>query len=277
MMKHTILKSSLSFLLGILLFTSCNNDEDTDTTTLTLPAEEVQNLLLAENISSEIAVILEDDDFNFSLLKEPTSSKTSTANCAVRTITQDEVNQTKTITLDFGEGCIGERGKKLAGKLITTYQRTANGFTKAVTFDSFFVNDNAIEGTKSLMLVKENSKGNRTSEAVVNLEITLTTGAVISLNETKSREMVEGAGTLRRGDDVFLIGGNATFVTKSGVEFSTTITEKLTKAFACKFISSGVKEMVRNGTVFTLDFGNGACDNIATLTNAKGESKEIRL
>ncbi|MBK6285899.1 MAG: hypothetical protein IPF54_27330 [Draconibacterium sp.] len=46
----------------------------------------------------------------------------------------------------------------------------------------------------------------------------------------------------------------------------------------CRFIVEGVVEITLNGTLIsTLNYGDGECDEIATMTNSDGETIEVDL
>ena len=265
-------------IMGMLIFASCSNNDGLDDAETDLSTDDVEAVVLADDITSDIDNILEDDDNDFNLLgKGVDQSKSSIADCVVRTVEENPNENTITITLDFGDGCVGKRGREFKGKIIIVYERTDTGYSKSVTFESFSIDGNVLEGSKSVVKVKENENGNKEATHTVDLTLTLSTGEVVSLEGTRTREKIEGDDTILRGDDVYLISGNWKFVNKNGVEFSGTIIEKLRREYACKYIVSGVTEISKNGNVYTLDFGDGSCDNKATLTNADGESIEISL
>lgn len=265
-------------IMGMLIFASCSNNDGLDDVETDLSTDDVEAVVLADDITSDIDNILEDDDNDFNLLgKGVEQSKSSIADCVVRTVEENPNENTITITLDFGDGCVGKRGREFKGKIIIVYERTDTGYSKSVTFEGFSIDGNVLEGSKSVVKVKENENGNKEATHTVDLTLTLSTGEMVSLEGTRIREKIEGDGTILRGDDVYLISGSWRFINKNGVEFSGTIIEKLRREYACKYIVSGVTEISKNGNVYTLDFGDGSCDNKATLTNAAGEIMEISL
>lgn len=278
-MTAKVLKFGLLMLLGTMIFISCSDEEGvTMNDSVELSTEDIQDVVIADDITSDIDNILEDDDIDFNLLSRSAgSSSSSVADCVTRTVEADTTSETLTITLDFGDNCIGPRGKELSGKIVIVYQKTDTGYSKEVSFDNFSVDGNVIEGSKSVVKVKDNGNGNKEATHTVNISVTLATGETVSLEGTRVREKIAGDDTLTRGDDVYLISGNWKFVNKLGNEFTGNITEKLRREYACKFIVSGVTEITKNGVAYTLDFGDGTCDNIATVTNSSGESREIML
>lgn len=267
---------SLLFLASFLFLGSCSsNDELGLDNELQLKTEEVEEIVQADDISSEVEEVLEDDIYDVGLSSKGSTSS-SVANCVTRTV--ETTANSKTVTLDFGEdGCETKRGKILKGKLIIAYVKTDLGYSKTVSFDGFSVNDNTVEGGMSVERLKENANGNKQSTITVDIKITMTTGVEISRKGEKVREMIEGGDTKERGDDVFSISGNWESVNRDGVVKKVVITTNLIRKFACKFIVSGVVELSKDDKQYTLDFGDGECDNKAILTDAEENSREISL
>jgi len=66
-------------------------------------------------------------------------------------------------------------------------------------------------------------------------------------------------------------------VNRNSVAFTATITENLIKKVACRWISDGLITFTRGDRTGTLNFGDGDCDRLATLTANSGETFTIRL
>jgi hypothetical protein len=60
------------------------------------------------------------------------------------------------------------------------------------------------------------------------------------------------------------------------ITFNRTITEPLLIDRSCEYILSGTVELLRNGETTTIDYGDGTCDDIATVT-INGVTEEISL
>jgi len=271
-------QKSITYLsiIGLLLFVSCQSSDDNIEVAENLTTEEALNFVLADDISAEVDDVLEDDAQDYNLSGKSTDSNTSiAAKCAVRTV---EVTASgKIVTLDFGTGCEGRKGKELAGEIIIEYVRTTTGFSKTVSFENFKVEGNAVEGGKSIAKLTANANGNPEATFTFDITITLTTGEVITRKGTKVNEKIAGADTENRGDDVYSISGNWEFINKEGVVKNALITVNLRREYACKYIVSGVIEITKDTANYTLDFGDGTCDNLATLTDLSGAVTEIIL
>lgn len=78
-------------------------------------------------------------------------------------------------------------------------------------------------------------------------------------------------------DDVVRIAGTASGVNRDGVAFTNKVITPIEKDMTCKWISKGVIEIKPEGLDRrTIDFGNGTCDNKASLT-INGNVFEIKL
>jgi hypothetical protein len=271
-------QKSISYLslIGLLFFVSCESNDDAIEVAESLSTEETLNVVLADDISAEVDDVIEDDAIDYGLSGKSADSNTSTvAKCAIRTV-EDTVSG-KIVTLDFGTGCEGRKGKVLAGKITIEYVETADGFSKTVSFDGFSVEGNTVEGGKSIIKLTANANGNPEATFTVDITITLTTGEVITKKGTKVKEKIEGADTTDRGDDVYSISGDWESVNKDGVVKNASITTNFRREYTCKYIVSGVIEITKDTATSTLDFGDGTCDNLAMLTDSEGTVTEITL
>lgn len=269
------LKTSIGFLsiLGFLVFTSCETNNENITEELT--TEELLNIALADDLSSDVNDVLSDDEAEGGFSGRSAVSRKHHPDCAERTV--EDTADGKIVTIDFGTGCEGKRGKIFAGKIIIEYKESATEKSKTVSFENFSIDENTVQGVKSVVKIDANGNGNPEATHTVDMTITLTTGEVLTKKGTKIREKIEGADTDDRGDDVNLTSGSWESVNKDGVVKNATITTNLRREWACKYIVSGVVEITKDGVTSTLDFGDGSCDNKATLTDANGNVEEITL
>ncbi|HRB72977.1 MAG TPA: hypothetical protein PK776_14125 [Flavobacterium sp.] len=78
-------------------------------------------------------------------------------------------------------------------------------------------------------------------------------------------------------DDVFSIRGNALTTLPNGTVLHMEITEPLIRNIGCPVIVKGKKTITKNSQTFVLDYGNGTCDDMATLTLPGGTVVTIYL
>ena len=186
----------------------------------------------------------------------------------------------KTVTIDFGAGC-EVKGHLRKGKIITVYTgRLHVPGNKAVTsFDNFSIDTFKIEGKHTVQNTTTPGSNERSFTRIVeNARITnINNGNWCSWNGSRKMTQLEGNGTpFFPIDDVFSITGSRNTECSGGKSRSSEIVEPLIKKFTCKWIVKGVVKISLNGTVGLLNFGDGACDNKATLT-VDGVSRPISL
>ncbi|MBK6840009.1 MAG: hypothetical protein IPG90_18410 [Bacteroidetes bacterium] len=204
-------------------------------------------------IDQRLAAPSEDLQFNFS-------------GCAL--VTRDTVNHT--LTIDFGTGCTGQDGRLRSGKVIVTY--TGGGYftpgaSWTITFDNYFVNSRHIEGTRTVTNNGFNSSNNMNWHiSAVNMKVTRTDGTWRTWNSERTREMIAGYGDSLHINDIYKVNGTATSTHSSGDVFNAVITD-LIRDNSCYWITSGTIAITPpNGVLRTIDFGNGSCDDLATVT-----------
>ena len=270
----------LPFLAGMVFFLgSCsknNTAPDNDFTT-------VQDDAYAESIFDNTTNIA-DEAYALSSVNlkssEAAENRIFLSNCA--TVTLDTSVYPRVLTIDFGDSnCLCNDGRYRRGKIIVSFtgRYMRPGTIRTTTFDNYYVNDNQVEGTKVVTNNGFNDKGNMNWTITVNAVITLAKGeGTISWKSQRNREWVEGFSTPRdRWDNVFMITGESVGQRANGVKWSRKITKPLEVKLACRFIVSGTMEIKVEGRPDRiLDFGDGECDNLATVT-VNGEVHTIHL
>lgn len=281
-MKTNVVYSLLS--LSLVLFTACSTDSDTPADQALIPVEELAVDLQAELVSHQIDDIAEAVTADeLVLAKSASAQKPSLPECVVITTTA-EGDVIKRI-VDFGSGCMMANGLTYSGKLVMLINRDyeLRMADIIVETDAFFVNDLAVIGRKEITRIWPETamSGVPSSEVVTNLKVVHPEGVYSEVTGTLTREWIEGYGSGTWGDNVVLIGGNRmvkTYMNESLVRvFEAQITEKLRREWACRFIVSGLMNIQKGDFSFTLDYGDGNCDNKAVVTSGTGVSREIVL
>ncbi len=265
-------------LLSLLFINSCKKDNETviDNSTVS-----VKDNGAAENLFADIKRVVEEaaNDEGQTARGEKSGSYTF-GNCATVTINPAWVDTTwpKTMEIDFGAtNCTGTYGINRRGKLVVTLtDRYRNlGSTLTVQPQNYYINDNKVEGTKTLTNLGQNANGNLEFKVdVVNGLITYTDNSTITWASSRINEWIAGDSTslFTHGlagicDDVYMITGSANGVNRKGLSYTVTITSPLRKEVCCRWLVSGTLDLVPNGfATRTVDFGTGNCDNDATIT-----------
>ena len=194
------------------------------------------------------------------------------SNCA--TLTFDTLAAVKTITVNFGAtDCLGNDGRLRRGSLIISFTgRYRDSLTViTITPQSYFVNDNQVTGTKTITNKGHNPAHHLVYEINANIQIIkANSGGTITWQSLRQREWTAGESTLTWQDDMYSITGTASGTTASGGSFQSNITSPLIRN-----MSNGCRRYFTAGTIAHtpsgkatrfIDYGNGTCDNQATVT-----------
>ncbi len=184
-------------------------------------------------------------------------------------VTHDEENMT--ITIDYGDGCTDPRGRFRSGMILISYtdHRYVPGATRVVTFDNFVIDSVMVEGTRTITNVSEDSEG-----AIV-FNVTLEGGRLTFPDGTFATRESNFTRTWLRGSDPLedegYREGSSSGVNREGENYTVTIIERIIFKRDCSrrkfFIPvAGVKEVVKGETVAIVDYGDGECDNLYTVT-----------
>ncbi len=199
--------------------------------------------------------------------------------CATITVTPNDSTYPKTITIDFGNGCICADGKFRKGAIVIhlTGPIRRSGSVMTINFRDFYLNRAHIEGTKVVSNLSANSNIKFTVQ-VVGGKVTFPNGRGWQYDGLKYVAQVEGGATRVIRDDVYRIEGRSKTQFNNGLTVNLNTETPLIKKVACPWVSNGVLKIKINARVLFLDFGapdNGHCDNKALLTWNNGNNQRL--
>ena len=146
-------------------------------------------------------------------------------------------------------------------------------FWRQVSFDNFTVNDILMEGIK----VIEKTGLHTFTMSLVDGKVSFPDDNVCTREFNRVRTWIAGYDTPREiWDDAFSITGETWGINCNGQSYLHTITTPLIHERSCRWIVEGVVSSVVDETDIVLDYGNGECDNLATVT-IQGETRTIKL
>jgi len=281
MKMKKVRKFVVLMLMGALTLNSCSNEgtenaivpDDSESLFEAKQSGEID--VFSEGVSAVIEEVYAKDEL---LSNSRTSDVISYLPDCV-TITTVVTATSKEKTIDFGEGCELPNGHVLKGIIYMSYQKDMAALTKeiSVSFQSFYINDVNIEGTKSVFRERSNANNNPQSTFNVDIAVTWPDGSYASRVGVKVREWIEGYGSGNWGDNVFLITGNRTTIFRNGNIRVGEVIQALRRELSCNFLVSGIINLQRNNNAVTLDFGDGLCDNEAIVTLLDGTTHIIYL
>ncbi len=266
------MKKLLSYVVLLALLSSslysCQHDKEAadDSTT-------IEDHSSAQTTTDELT-LLTSEAVSVTEGSKPASGTFFYASCVTITHTSAE----KKITIDFGTGCTGIDGRLRKGKINITYTgpyRTAGSVITTIP-ENFYIDGHKLEGTKTVTNVTTTSTKPAFNIKVEGGKITYADGTSIHFTSNRTREWTTGSQTMNLEDDGYLITGTWSGKNRSGRSFTASIASdnplfiKLTCLFSKPITRhpvqgiltikpEGLKERV-------IDYGQGTCDNEATLT-----------
>lgn len=186
------------------------------------------------------------------------------------TVTLDTTSLPYELTIDFGdENCLCQDGRYRRGKILVTFNGGYwwPGTVITYGFDDYFVDDNQLDGTKVVT-----NMGFVDGVFTWNIEvlgiINFANGGTLTWNASKQRMWVSGIDTpFQPLDDVFHITGTSEGIRPSGETWTRVIVDPLQVKIGCRWIVAGTMEIAPQGLPTRyVDWGDGECDNIMTVT-----------
>lgn len=268
-MKNLLKISCLvPFACGILLFSACDSEND--------PMSEPDLSIVNDDVEMNQAF----EDLNFLTISTLESSglgarTLAPANndlCTTAKVIKDLV--AKKITIDFGAGCTSPNGMIRKGKIFLAYSGNLlfPGSTIVTTFEGYEVNGLKIEGTRTLT----NLAINPTTKTVT-LAVKIQTGKVTWPDNTFVTFVSDQIRALKLGDLGYEISvtGTASGKSRGGFDYSSLTSTALNINQTCLqsgvyIPTSGILQLTASGALFSVDYGNGICDKLVTLTYPGG-------
>lgn len=258
-----------TLLLALVFSTSCRKRQNNRSTTTS------QDNVAVEAGFDDVFKVTESAIKDNDLEKAGNAFASIYGNCATITISPALPDTTfpKTITIDFGStNCEDGYGVNRRGVIVAviTGKYRDVGTTITVTTQDYYLNDNKVEGTKTVENMGPNSDGNTEfSVEISNGKVTYPDGDFTTYESSRVREWVVGEATeglLGMLDDEYDITGTASGVDRTGRSYDLTITSPLRVAVLCKWVKQGVIEIQPEDLYLrVVDFGNGDCDASASV------------
>lgn len=258
-----------------ILFTACKKKTQDETDKDTSAAGDNA---LAEGTYNDVHNIA-DQAINMNLTSYmPVSSngeKGICSSCVLSIVIDTTSGLSHTMHITFGNtvstvNCLCADGRYRRGTINVTWQGHYRdpGSVHSITFTDYYVNDNQIMGTKTVTNNGYNQSGHLTFGIQVNgTIIKANNGGTITWNSTRTREWIAGENTAIWSDDVYLITGSANGTNALGNSYTASINTPLRRELSCRHFVSGSFQITPSGKATRyIDYGNGACDDQATVT-----------
>lgn len=261
-----ILLSSLTLLLNSCVKKTQEVDDDT---------ESAAENFLASGIANDMNNIADEAGRTKSVSSFKSAEESSVlSSCATLKFDTLVSSNPDSITVNFGpSNCTCNDGRTRRGSLLFVYTGKYRDSLTTITMTpmNYFVNDHGVSGSKVVQNLGHNAAGHLIYSITENLVITKANGGgTITHDAKRQREWFSGENTLIWSDDIYYITGTASGLNSNGKEYRSNITKPLLRnmALGCRrHFTSGVFEHTPLGKATrVVDFGDGTCDNLATVT-----------
>jgi len=254
----------LSLAIG---FNSCKKNDETLAEEFENTFEASGNQAVSNNLSQDaedvFLEVAQDNNIAGNFAPEPVNNIIP---CATVTITP-LVGFPKTIVIDFGTSCT-HNGITRSGKINITITDSVRkpGSQATMTFTNYFVNLYKVEGTYTW--TNTSTVGTRSwTRVTTGGKITAPDGRWWNHDGTRTVTQTAGVGTATPIDDIFSVfPGTHTVTNSSNISRTCTIEEALQRKVACANIDKGKIKVQGPNHYAVIDFGDGTCDNLATLS-----------
>ncbi|RYY49137.1 MAG: hypothetical protein EOO06_08110 [Chitinophagaceae bacterium] len=251
-------------------FTSCKKDsstldaDSTIETTFELSNENAAADYMTEEDNDLLMEVTADQNLQGNGFA-PTSSTDQLIPCA--NVTVSAGGFPKTILINFDSTCTSPRGLVRKGlvRIVVSDSLRRPGSTAVMTFENYFVNGFKREATStwrntSIPPVRSWER------KVENGKITAPSGIFWLHQSIRNVTQTAGSSTPAMLDDVFSIAGNGSITRPGGVTRTATIIEPLQKKYICANIDKGKIRFQGPNHFAVLNYGDGECDRIATIS-----------
>lgn len=201
-------------------------------------------------------------------------------NCGTFTINTD----TKTILIDFGTGTTCNDGKTRSGRIRISYtgRYMDPGSIITTTPEDYFVNGVKVEGTKVVTNITQPNQPTTHTVVVSNGKLTFSDNTTFNWQTNRVRVWQSGQGDLNPYNDVFQITGTASGTNRRGKNFTAEITTPLIVKTECWLQGirkpvSGVYVVTGENSQRTINFGDGTCNRVVTVTLGNGATFTFSL
>lgn len=248
------------FTLGLLI-TSCSEDKE-------------DPIIDAELTQTELRTIMETDAVAASADNILAELYGSSNNLSGRNASECyEVTYTETGYTAVFNNCVLNGTDNANGTVTVVYSTEPGTAAFTATYVDFYVGDVKLNGTRSFTLNGDPGQGSVSFSVTSDMTAEFSDGKVIS--ESGSREF-----TFTLGDSLetstYSISGSWELLVDEDV-YAVNITSTLEGTLSCGYLTSGAMTVNKNGLEVTVDFGDGTCDNIATIIYPNGATEEVTL
>lgn len=247
--------------IALLGFQSCSEDAMTDGEGLT--QAELQTILTTDEVAGAADTALA-DLFASTTGKRASSFKLNDCYSA---------EYTETGFVATFNNCVLNGTDNVNGTVTVTYTIGEETSSFTATYVDFYVGTIKLNGTRTFEASTSMQENSISFTVTSDMSVEMEDGNIVSELGTKTFSIIFGEDLQ---STLFTISGSWT-IEAEGNTYAVEVLEDLEGNAACEYLTSGSMVVSKNGLNITVDFGNGECDNTATLIYPNGATEEITL
>lgn len=249
--------------------TGCNKKDSATTIGTTDDKENVQYVTFSDQVSADMEQAFDEGLQNANNGVMVPMNGVVLGPCVTITLAQN--GNLKTLTIDFGtQGCLCNDGKTRKGKLIATAAHFNElNVLRTLTTENYYVNDYHVEGTITRNITNNIDSATRQAQIVENLAITNPGSQVVYTRSGTLTRIFNFNAAGQPADNTMTTWGQVNITRPNGNQVTRLVNQGAPLFYknACHQFVSGIAHITTNNHNYTIDFGNGSCDNVATATN----------
>lgn len=261
-LKRTPFKTLAILGVAAVLAVSCSTDnEEAD---FTITAQDVKQVFETDNYTD-----VADNAITEAFMNRSASGKSA------ETIGKDNDCYTATYnntgyTITFNN-CMLNTTENVNGMVTVAYSGSAESGVFTATFIDFYVDTTKLNGTRTYTMTSSSTENSVSFSVISDMTVTLANNNEIKEEGTKTIafSIVDNALYLS-------ISGNWSIMVNSDT-YVVSVTTPLQSVLGCEYVSQGTMNLSKNGLQVSVDFGDGTCDDNATVTYPNGTVKNITL
>lgn len=250
---------------GLLLATfACSDDleEAKLDETQTVSKTEVKTILQTNEFSSAADGVITD------IFQQGTSAKSANDDCYITDFSDTG------FTVSFDNCSVEDSDETLNGTVTVTYEEGAEATSFSATYSNLSVDGIIINGSRNFTFNTDADNESVSFTIVSDITIELADGDVIEESGTQTVDYIFDFENLENSG--LSIAGNW-IVKAEGNTYTVNIPSGLVANFTCDYFGKGIMQIGKNGLEVVIDFGDGTCDDVATMTYPDGTVEELSL
>ena len=251
--------------LGLFLFNSCSEDANNDDIAEVLTQTEVQTILDTDDITG-----VADNALAELYAADPMSGKMAKTAKSNDCYSAEYTDTGYTATFN---NCVLNGTDNVNGTLTVVYEVGEQSAAFTATYEDFYVGTIKINGTRTFSINGNMDQNTISFSVTSNISVEMEDESVLSETGTKTFSFTFGEDLQSSS---FSLSGSWT-VQADGNTYVVETTSDLQGDLSCEHLTSGSMIISKNGLQVTVDFGDGECDDKATVTYPNGASEEITL